>query len=325
VIHGSDTREWCVYDLDGTSSQIALGALLETLCIAASAEGMRAEPVLRAGSPEQLPLIDVALAPDASTGVHPLLPFVRTRVTQRLPMTTRPLSDRQKQELERAVGTGYRVLWLEGSGARRRMASLLFHNAHIRLTTPEAFEVHRKNIEWGVRFSEDRIPEEALGIDKPTRAIMRWALQSWGRVQFLNRFLAGTWLPRLQMDWRTALGCAAHFVIIADKPLQGIADYIDGGRAMQRFWLEATRQGLQFQPEMTPVIFSRYIAQARKFTAIVQEQVLAERLAVELSELLGAQAGPFQRVYMGRVGFGPTPKSRSVRPPLEKLLVGSSG
>jgi hypothetical protein len=76
---------------------------------------------------------------------------------------------------------------------------------------------------------------------------------------------------------------------------------------------------------MTPVIFSRYIAQARKFTAIAQEQVLAERLAVELSELLGAQAGPFQRVYMGRVGFGPTPKSRSVRPPLEKLLVGSSG
>jgi hypothetical protein len=205
------------------------------------------------------------------------------------------------------------------------MASLLFHNAHIRLTTPEAFEVHRKNIEWGVRFSEDRIPEEALGIDKPTRAIMRWALQSWRRVQFLNRFLAGTWLPRLQMDWRTALGCSAHFVIIAEKPLQGIADYIDGGRAMQRFWLEATRQGLQFQPEMTPVIFSRYVAQSRKFTSIDQEQALAERLAVQLSELLGGEAGPLQRVYMGRVGFGPTPKSRSVRPPLEKLLVGSSG
>lgn len=325
VIHGSDTRQWCVYDLDGTSSQIALGALIETLCIAASAEGMRAEPILRGDSPEQSPLIDVALVPDAGVNAHPLLPFVHTRVTQRLPLTTRPLSARQKQALENAVGSGYRVLWLEGSGARRRMASLLFHNAHIRLTTPEAFEVHRKNIEWGVRYSEDRIPEEALGIDKPTRVIMRWALQGWRRVQFLNRFLAGTWLPRLQMDWRTALGCAAHFVIIAEKPLQDIADYIDGGRAMQRFWLEATRQGLQFQPEMTPVIFSRYVAQSRIFTSVVQEQALAERLAVQLSELLGAEAGPLQRVYMGRVGFGPTPKSRSVRPPLEKLLVGPGG
>lgn len=325
VIHGCDTRDWCVYDLDGTSSQIALGALVETLCIAASAEGMRAEPVLRPDSPQHTPLIDVALIRESTVSAHPLLPFVRTRVTQRLPLTTRPLANRQKQALENAVGAGFSVLWLEGRRERRRMAKLLFHNAHIRLTTPEAFEVHRQNIEWGVRYSEDRIPEEALGIDVPTRRIMRWALQSWRRVQFLNRYLAGTWLPRLQMDVRTALGCAAHFVIVADAPLQSVADYISGGRAMQRFWLEATRQGLQFQPEMTPVIFSRYVAQSRKFTSIAPEQALAERLAAQLTELLGPRISPLQRVYMGRVGFGPTPKSRSVRPPLDKLLVGSSG
>jgi len=325
VIHGCDTREWCVYDLDGTSSQIALGALVETLAIAATAEGLRAAPTLRADSPEHAPLIDVALVPDASASAHPLLPFIRTRVTQRLPFTTRPLSQRQKRALEGAVGDGFRVVWLEGARARRRMARLLFHNAHIRLTTPEAYEVHRRNIEWGVRYSENHIPEEALGIDKPTRMIMRWALHSWRRVQFLNRFLAGTWLPRLQMDWRTATGCAAHFVIVADQPLQTVADYVAGGRAMQRFWLEATRQGLQFQPEMTPLIFSRYVAQSRTFTAIADEQRLAERLAGDLAELLGDGHSPLQRVYMGRVGFGPAPRSRSVRPPLEKLLLGHSG
>ena len=90
---------------------------------------------------------------------------------------------------------------------------------------------------------------------------------------------------------------------------------------MQRFWLQATRLGLQFQPEMTPVIFSRYVAQQRTFTAIASEQVLAQRLAGDLSSVLGAEAGPLQRVYMGRVGFGPAPQSRSVRPPLEELLI----
>ncbi len=321
VVHGRDTRDWCVYDLDGTSSQIALGALLETLSIAASAEGLRAESALRSDSPENAPLIDVRLIPDAGIAPHPLLPFIRARVTQRVPFTQRPLSSRQKQALEQAVGAGFRVLWIEGKSGRKAMAKLLFHNAHIRLSTPEAFEVHRRNIEWGVEFSEDRIPEGALGIDLPTRRIMRWALQSWQRVQFLNRYLAGTWLPRLQMDWRTALGCAAHFVIIADKPLQSVADYLAGGRAVQRFWLQATREGLQFQPEMTPVIFSRYVTQNRTFTSIAEEQALAERLAGKLSDLLGAETSPLQRVYMGRVGFGPAPQSRSVRPPLEKLLL----
>ena len=185
-----------MYDLDGTSSQIALGALLETLSIAASAEGMKTESVLRADSPEDAPLIEVTLHQDASVPPSTLLPFVKTRVTQRKPLTTRPLSERHKQALEDAVGVGFRVHWIEGRSGRRSMAKLLFHNAHIRLTTPEAFEVHRRNIEWGAQFSEDRIPEGALGIDLPTRRIMRWALHSWQRVQFLNRYLAGTWLPR---------------------------------------------------------------------------------------------------------------------------------
>ena len=323
VIHGRDTRDWCVYDLDGTSSQIALGALLETLSIAATAEGMRAESVLRSDSPEEAPQIDVRLIPDTDLAPDALLPFIKARVTQRKPFSQRALSSRQKQALEQSMGAGFRVIWIEGKAGRRRMAKLLFHSAHIRLTTPEAFAVHRRNIEWGVQFSEDRIPEGALGIDLPTRRIMRWALQSWQRVQFLNRCFAGTWLPRLQMDWRTGLGCAAHFVIIADKPLASVEAHLAGGRAVQRFWLEATRQGLQFQPEMTPVIFSRYVAQSRTFTTVAREQALAERLAGELSNLVGAGETPLQRVYMGRVGFGPTPEARSVRPPLEKLLVDS--
>jgi sulfur-carrier protein adenylyltransferase/sulfurtransferase len=321
VVHGRDTRDWCVYDLDGTSSQIALGALLETVRIAASGEGMAAECVLRPDAPEDAPVIDVKLIPDAGVKRDPLQPFITSRVTQRKPFSTRALTAHQRQALEHAVGEGFSVRWIDDARGRRRMAKLLFHNAHIRLTTPEAYEVHRQNIEWGVQFSEHHLPEGALGLDLPTRRIMRWALKSWGRVRFLNRFFAGTWLPRLQMDWRTALGCAAHFVIVADKPLHTVEDYLAGGRATQRFWLEATRLGLQLQPEMTPLIFSRYVADARTFTSVDSEQRLAEKLAGELNALAGPVQDPHQRVYMGRIGYGTAPQSRSVRPPLESMLI----
>ncbi|MDT1843054.1 molybdopterin biosynthesis protein MoeY, partial [Acinetobacter baumannii] len=59
VVHASDTRSDTVYDLDGHPSQISVGALLETMCIAASVHGLRAEAQRRAGSPEQQPLFDV--------------------------------------------------------------------------------------------------------------------------------------------------------------------------------------------------------------------------------------------------------------------------
>ena len=36
VVHGFDTRSHCVYDLDGHPSQLSLGALLESMALAAS-------------------------------------------------------------------------------------------------------------------------------------------------------------------------------------------------------------------------------------------------------------------------------------------------
>ncbi len=319
VIHTHDTRDWCVYDLDGSSSQIAIGALLETLDIAASAAGMAARVERRPDTPEDKLVFDVSLEEQPGIAASPLLPFVRTRVTQRKPFTTTPLTLSQKAMLESSVGDGYSVIWLEGS-QRRSVARLLFDNAHIRLSTPEAWEVHRQNIEWGVRFSADRLPEHALGADLLTRRIMRWALASWGRVKFLNRFFAGTWLPRLQMDLLTGLKCGAHFVIVAEQPLVSVDDYIAGGRALQRFWLEATRQNLQFQPEMTPLIFSRYAAQGSQFTAVESEQRRAAELGERLDTLLGSDQDASRRVFMGRVGFGEAPRSRSVRKALSALL-----
>lgn len=324
VIHASDTRDWCVYDLEGASSQLAVGALLENIAIAASGEGMEVRFSRRQDSADDAPLIDVLLNPAEGKAASHLIPFIKARVTQRKPFSKRELAARQKQSLEQAVGEGYRVVWIEGRKKRWEMAKLLFHSAHIRLTTPEAYVTHAKNIEWGVRYSKDRLPEMALGVDLPTRKVMRFVLQSWGRVKFFNRFFAGTWLPRLQMDFRTGLGCAAHFVIVADRSQQSIDEYIEGGRAMQRFWLEATRQGLQFQPEMTPLIFSRYVAKSIDFTALASERKLALQVAGDLSAISG-EPDALKRVYMGRVGYGSTPDSRSIRPPLEELLVQPAG
>jgi sulfur-carrier protein adenylyltransferase/sulfurtransferase len=321
VVHASDTRNWCVYDLDGTSSQLAIGALLESIAIAASGEGMLTRISRRPNTPDTAMMIDVSLILAQGVAASHLLPFLKFRTTQRRPLATRELSPGQKHAMEQAVGEAYRVIWLEGLAKRWQTAKLLFHNAHMRLTTPEAYEVHRKNIEWGVRYSETHIPEHALGVDVVTRKIMKWALQSWDRVQVLNRFFAGTWLPRLQMDLLTGLRCGAHFAIIAKEPLETVDDYFEAGRAVQRFWLEATCQGLQLQPEMTPLIFSRYQNQALKFTGDAKALARSHALSEELNALLGGKQDVSRRVYMGRVGFGVAPKSRSIRSPLNSLLV----
>ncbi len=318
VIHAHDTRDWCVYDLDGRASQTAVGALLETISIAASAEKRTAHFNLRSDSPETKPIIEATLreAPEAET--NPLYEFIKGRVTQRRPFTPKRLNFRQKQQLEAAVSKDFEIIWIEGWPAKWRMAKLLFKNAHIRLTIPEAYRVHSRIIEWDAQYSEDRIPDQAVGLDPVALKLMRWAMESWQRVKMLNRYFAGTWMPRIQLDLIPALLCGAHFVIVKKRPLENISDYFEGGGALQRLWLTSTKLGLQFQPEMTPLIFSRFIANGTNFTENAIAVRGAETLRTKLDEMIGKNHIG-NAVFMGRIGIGTGPKSRSLRRALEDL------
>lgn len=319
VVHGFDTRAHVVYDLRGEASQLSLGALLETMAIAATRHGWAMQARRRVELPDTRPTFDVEFI-ESGLPQDLLLDCVRKRTVQRRPLKTRPLTDSERSALERSVSPGYRVRWFATGDERWRCARLMFANAHLRLTLPEAYLVHRDVIEWGARESVDRVPDQALGADPVALLMMRFVLKSWDRVHFANRFLAGTWLPRLQMDLLPSVACAAHLVLVADRAPASIDDQVAAGRAVQRFWLTATQLGLWQQPEMTPLIFARYARQGQSFTAVARLQQRAQLLAGRLDELLGAQEAG-RAVWMGRIGEGNAPKARSVRRPLQELIV----
>jgi len=318
IVHAFDTRDHCVYDLDGHPSQIALGALLETLSIAASAHGLRAAFSRRSDAPDTHPEYRVELMPGNQLAADPLLPYVKLRSVQRRSMRTTPLTPSQKQALQDAVADACTVHWFEGRVQRWRLAKLMFDNAKIRLTMPEAYAVHRDIIAWQARFSEDRVPDQALGLDAMTLKLMRWVMASWQRVKFFNTWLAGHLTPRIEMDLLPGLFCAAHFAIQARKAPETLDDYVAVGRAVQRFWLTAASLGLQLQPEMTPLIFSRYIRERIEFSRMPGATETAAKLGKRLAGIL--RNVPVSEVaFLGRVGSGKAATSRSLRLPVERL------
>lgn len=310
VVHGFDTRDDCVYDLDGHPSQISFGALFETMAVAASAHGLRADVARRTDSPVQRPVFDVRFVADAAIEPSPLIPAIIVRSVQRRPMKTRLLTTDDKAALEAVVGPDYTVQWLEGFGPKLRAARLMFDNAKLRLAMPEAYEVHKRIIHWGAERSPDRVPAQALGVGAMTLRLMKWAMVSWDRLSLMNT-LMGTWAPRLQMDLVPGLACAAHFVIKSRDEPRSIDDFVAAGRAVQRFWLTLTQRGLFMQPEMAPLIFSRYVRQGLHFTKNTSLHAKARQTAA----LVATDA-----VFMGRVGAGRAPHARSERRPLDELM-----
>lgn len=320
IVHGSDTRSHCIYDLDGHPSQLALGALIETLSIAASEHGLSVSADLQPESAETTPTFDLRFRADPDRTADPLAQFITIRSVQRRAMSTRALTISQKKSLHDAIGPGFDVVWLEGTANRVRTARLMFRNAKLRLTLPEAYRTHATVIQWKARFSEDRVPDQALGVDPLTSRLMQWIMQSWQRVSFFNKYLGGTVAPRIQMDFIPGIACAAHFVIVANRPPASISDYVAGGRAVQRFWLAAAALGLQLQPELTPLIFSRYARESTVFSASPDLNAKGPEVARQLDELVGAKVARAS-VFMGRIGNGPAAASRSIRRPIAQLMM----
>ncbi len=318
AIHGHDTREHVIYDFDGHPSQMAHGALLETLRLAATRFGLKAEWSIRPSQPDHAPLYDVKLLP-SNTPEDPLVPFIEKRTVQRRPMATTPLSQEQKNALIASVGNSFTLQFFESFTDRFAVARLLWQNAYLRLTCPEAYPVHRDIIEWNVRYSADRIPDQAVGVDPVTAKLMRWVMQSWKRVEFFNRYLTGTIAPRIQLDFLPALGCASHILL---KPKQGqsvLDDHLAAGVALQRLWLTASSLGLHLQPEMTPVIFRWYVQADRKISAKPEINAGTIKLARQFEHLSSAQPD-IGFSFFCRVGHSKIPHSRSLRKELSELL-----
>ena len=319
-VHAFDTRRHCVYDLEGHASQLSVGAMLETMRIAARARGFEARVERRPEAPAEAPVFDVRFEPSPGTAGDELETAIRERSVMRKPLAVRPLQADHRQRLEAAVGEAFRVRWFKTAGERRALAWLAVKNAKIRLTIPEAYAVHREIIAWDARYSEDRVPDQALGADPLSLRSMRWVMASWERVQLMNRWFGGTLAPRLQLDLLPGLFCAAHFALVAEKAPEGIDDYVDAGAAVQRFWLTATRLGLQLQPQYTPLVFAEYVRRGVAFTSVQPARERAIWVERRLAGLLGEKTAP-ATMFLGRVGYGKPAEARSLRLPLERLLL----
>ncbi len=326
VVHVGDTSARVLYDYRGRASWLAAGALVETAALAATMTGHRLDWQLLPAKPGDPPGLTLGfdLVPVQGLEMDALALEIEKRSVQRRALSGRPLQDAHRLALEQAAASvpDAEILWLDTLGAKARMAGLLWHNAGIRLTAPEAYATHCKAIEWGQRYSQDRIPDQSLGLDPLALAVMRWAMQRWERVNFLNRYGAGTVLPRIELDWWPALRCAAHFVLLRKRAPTTALDFITSGRSMQRLWLAAEQCGVRLQPEITPLVFYWYHKEGVPVSRDPEVQRRVESLC-ERMRRMWPDAVLERAVFVGRLGYGPSAGARSLRHELHALQGGA--
>ncbi len=315
---------------DGEPILLAGGMLLESLRIAARANGRTMEWRLELATPPWRLLARLEPDPQAPDALQPdpLAAALPLRSVARGPLGSRRLTALEKTRLQDALGSDLAITWHEGPGARLRVARLGQRATDIRLRAPETFPVHRRMVDWDRPHSPTGLPARALGLDRPTLRMMRWAMQDQSRMDRVNT-LFGTWSPALQLDVWPALRSSAFFTVrLADTADHEGAAGEEGTRAMrllragerlQRFWLTAVDMGLAVQPWLAPLIFADY---GRRGAAFTSDARLREKAAA-LARQAGDTLGPIDTmIFIGRIGVARPglPGPRSVRRPTAELL-----
>jgi len=298
---------------DGQPTLLAAGFLLETMRIAASRFG-RAMQWTYLGSKKSgndvHHTVEANLHKTPDIGEDNLCPYIDIRSVDRRAYRRTRLTPEQKAELEAALGGEFRLEWREGLSERWSLARLNAMATDIRLRLPEAFPVHKRILDWEQRFSREGVPAAAVGVDPLTLKLMRFVLRDWRRADFFNRFLAGTVIPRVQLDLIPGVFCSAHFVLsrkTEPPPEDAVAAFFRTGEALQRFWLTATRLGLAIQPGLAPLCFAYH---GRAGTTVSNRG----RIAKLAKKLTGCFPNDGSVLFLGRIGVSRrVPTARSIR------------
>lgn len=246
-IHNLPELDNSYYNFRQAAAYVAHGALIENIIIASRHLGCRA---------------DIRLFPDRTNPNHvasirfqeseaefdPLYEAIFTRYTNRFPFKYCPIGADDRGRLLDAIQSveGINACLIDDRTLINKLAKMLMINDRLVF---ERSDIHRflfNQIRWSqeqVDSSLDGMPLDVLGlsgVEKVFFPLMRF----WGFVRIANYF----GLSRIiaLKCWNNLRSSALIGHIVVKK--YDAQDFVNAGRAMQRVWLEATRQGLAFQP-----------------------------------------------------------------------------
>ncbi|MBO9491833.1 hypothetical protein J7384_15850 [Endozoicomonas sp. G2_1] len=324
-IHCRDESDWMVYDLNGHVSWLTIGLLFETIDISAKQHGFNTRYEKRPnGDDQQLTIFLVTLTADEITSQHPLFNAIKTRSVQRKLMGSKPLSEREKLAFEQCLPTGFELTWFESSSEKKKIGKLLYGNSHTRYVMKEGYDVHSKIIDFRKgyeTFSPTKIPPKSLGVDPITQALTKWAMKSWSRFHFVEKYLFGTVWAKFRLDYLTAIKCSGHFLLTKTETDKSLDDFIETGRVVMRLWLTAETLGLGCQPEYTPIMFAEFQREGINFSTDARALQNASTMDEQFKGLVGEEKVR-TCAFLARIGRSSAPTSRSVRKELSDLLIG---
>lgn len=233
------------FDVKQVATQISCGALIENVVTLANAFGLVAHISYFNDSSDKFALLTFTHS-DSQADIHDANQTVFARCTDRnLFQFKKKVPDTLMAELASHVQSDeYCLHTYKSPKERKTIIQTITATDTIRFIHERIHNDFYKVLRFGKTAEQtgDGLASATLGIESFMIPILQ-LLRPWKLVKLLNYIglhhvmaFRGTWLP---------MKSAPEIVSIIHK---GGADYVESGRIMQRFWLQANKAGLSVQP-----------------------------------------------------------------------------
>ncbi len=315
-------KDTSLYNVKNITSYIALGAMIENMTIMAKSLGYEVSAKLFPDSENSSSVAILSFTKGLKIS-DSLLPFIDKRSVNRKKFKPRQLDRHARESLFEATSEfeGAELYMVEDDEKKKLLAKILSVNDRILFENKNLHDFLFKHLHWSkkeVELSRVGMSIASLELGGLQSRMFR-LLSSWNVVKFLNILGFSRIVPA--QSYRLCRGSSALCMLLMKG--KGFKGFVNGGRVFQRIWLTATSQGLALHP-MTGVTF---LIQRLRMTDKTDLTIAHHRLLIELEKQLGKifPINEEKSIIMAfRLGYADPPSDKSLRLPVDEVLIESS-
>ena len=312
---------YSLLDYKNAGSYIGFGAMLENIEITAASSGLAAKTNLFPITGDTRLVAVVTFENGGNDNAYKYLsPVISLRLTNRNKGDKTLLQEKDKNDLIAMAASvpGAKLQLFENEDTIAAFAEILTNSERIRFLHPQG---HYDTFVKELRFTTEEILRTSDGLDIDTLNMSvsdKAALQiakDMSAISFLHKLEKGEGFKKISRQG--VMSASAIGVISMDG--HDAMHFLNGGRAIQRVWLEASTRNISYQPISQAVfMIERYLGNGSvDFNKYEQGEI--QKIKEVLSGLLKLENGRYP-VFIFRLFYGSTPKERALRRPLNKVL-----
>jgi hypothetical protein len=249
-----------------------------------------------------------------------LSPVIGSRVTNRNITERKLLKDEDRFALSAVIAgvPGAKLQLFDGEQTLKAFSELLTNTERIRFLHPQG---HYDTFVNELRFSKEEVEEKADGMDIRTLnmkeseiAALRIARDP-AAISFLHQLKQGMGFKKISQ--KNVLTASSIGVIT--MPGRDNMNFLDGGRAVERVWLEANYRQIAFQPISQVIFMTELLSNGgdKYFNEYEKEQLSSINEAFRSILKLEDNRYP---VFVFRLCYADAPSIRSLRRPVKEVF-----